>query len=306
MKISRPLAMLALTGSIMCFAGNYLLGGLAASSMPLMSLLYIKWGASVIPLLIFANYFERPDWRAVLKSWKKIAVLGALGIAGYSFGLYEALRTTSSPVNASLINAFNPALIVVASTIFLKEKLTLNKGLGLAIAFFGVVWVLTSGNPTAIGQQKFAVGDLWMFVVVGFWTAYMVLYRVGTPLPPVTNAALQMLFFTVVMTPFMLHQGITLPTEKPALWSLLYITIFASAVAYSLWAIGSKVIEPGQAGQFLNLMVPFTAVGSVFMGKSVSTAEIVGGALILFGVYLTSRQTSRSDTEKDTLAAEAN
>lgn len=306
MVISKPWAILALVGSIMCFAGNYLVGGIAASSMPLMSLMYIKWGAAAIPLLIFAHYFERPDWRLVLKSWPKILILGSLGIAGYSFGLYQALRTTSSPINAALINAFNPALIIVASAIFLREKLSGMKALGVVIAFLGVFWVLTGGQPELILQQKLAVGDLWMFAVVACWTCYMVLYRLGTPLPPVTNAALQMLFFTLVMTPIMFYEGVSLPTEKAATWSLIYIAIFPSAIAYSLWAIGSKTIEPGQAGQFLNLMVPFTAIGSLMMGKSVSLPEIVGGALILVGVYMTSKEAPSLAPEETTLVTKAN
>lgn len=306
MVISKPLAASALILSIMCFAGNYLVGGIAASSMPLMSLMYIKWGASAIPLLIFAHYFERPAWRSVLKSWPKILLLGSLGIAAYSFGLYQALRTTSSPINAALINAFNPAMIAVASAIFLREKLSVIKVLGVLIGFLGVVWVLTGGQPALILQQRLAIGDLWMLAVVASWTCYMVLYRVGPSLPPVTNAALQMLFFTLAMTPFMLYEGISVPTSSAGTWSLVYIAIFPSAVAYSLWAIGSKTIEPGQAGQFLNLMVPFTAIGSLMMGKTVSAPEIVGGALILIGVYLASKQASSLAPEETTLVAKTN
>jgi drug/metabolite transporter (DMT)-like permease len=80
-----------------------------------------------------------------LKAGSKILLLSALGIAGYSFMFYEALGSTT-PINASLINAFNPALIIIASVFFLKEKLTTKKVAGIAIAFCGVLWVLTGGT----------------------------------------------------------------------------------------------------------------------------------------------------------------
>ena len=282
-------AIVALVGAVLCWAGHYMVGGTAVAAMPIMSLMYVKWGASVIPLLVFAHFWERPDWKKLLKRSPKILILSCLGIAGYSFMLYKALSTTTA-MNASLINAFNPALIVIGSAIFLKEKLTLPKVGGIVIAFLGVLWVMTSGHPAAVLDTHFNTGDLYMLAVVTCWAAYMVIYRMGDPLPPVATAALQMLFFTVLMTPYTLIHGITWPSTTLGAWSLAFIAIFPSGLAYSFWAIGAKVLEPSQSGQFLNLMAPFTAILSLLAGKSITNAEIIGGALILLGVYLTSRE----------------
>ncbi|EKZ2232735.1 hypothetical protein REI87_005336 [Klebsiella pneumoniae] len=61
MNGKRLLACAALVGSILCFSGNFMLGGVAAASIPLMSLMYIKWGTAVIPMLILAHFIEKPD-----------------------------------------------------------------------------------------------------------------------------------------------------------------------------------------------------------------------------------------------------
>ena len=59
---------------------------------------------------------EKPDWREAIRHLPLLALLGVLGITGFSLLLYFALQFTS-PLNASLINAVNPALIVVLAAV---------------------------------------------------------------------------------------------------------------------------------------------------------------------------------------------
>ena len=65
-----------------------------------------------MPLLLLAHFVEKPDWRAVLRRWPVLLLLSVLGMSGYTLLLYGALGHTSA-MNASLITAANPALIVV-------------------------------------------------------------------------------------------------------------------------------------------------------------------------------------------------
>lgn len=282
----------AVTAMVLCnvfYSGNFFLGGIASKAMPIASLLYVKWGAGVIPLLIASQLIERPDWRIVFGQWKKLALLSLLSIGGYGFMFYYALRTTT-PVNASLINAFNPALIALASTIFLGERLGVQKWLGIAVAFAGVCWVVSRGDLNTFLSLQVAQGDLLMVGVILAWTAFTILLYRGVQLPPLAQAAAQMLIFTVVMTPYIIVTGLTLPTTAAGIWSLAYIIIFPAAVAKTFWLFGSKYVEPSTAGQFLNLIVPFTVIITMLTGGTITSYAIFGGFLILFGVYITSRK----------------
>lgn len=297
------LAYAALVGAQLCWSGNFMVGGFAASSMPLASLMFIKWGAAAIPMLLIAHFVERPNWGQVLRHWKTIAVLAALGIAGYSFMFYHALSTTTA-VNASLINAFNPALIVVAAALVLGERLTWMKISGIAVAFAGVLWVLTGGKLDVLLHQGFNIGDVWMLAVIACWTAYTITAKKSAELPALTSCALQMTFFTIAMIPFVAIYGVTLPESSAAGWSLAYIAIFPSAVAFWLWNYGAKVVEPGVAGQALNLAVPFIAIMTLLSGGSITSVDIVGGILILAGVSITLRS-PRQSTFRSIATAEA-
>ncbi|HCD2819132.1 TPA: DMT family transporter [Enterobacter hormaechei] len=288
MRMKSILPYLALVGANLFFSGNYMLGGLAMSALPLMSLMFIKWFTASVPMLLIAHYVERPEWGQVLKSWRKILLLGSLGIAGYGFMFYQALSQTT-PLNASLINAFNPALIALASALILRERLSRKAFGGIVLAFCGVTWVLTNGHPGVIFAHEMNQGDLWMLGVIACWAAYTIIARKGSDVPPLTSVALQMTFFTLCMTPYAAIHGITLPHTADVAWSMAYIAVFPSAVAFALWNYAARNVSPGVAGQSLNLTVPFIAIMTLLSGGSISAVDVMGGALILTGVYLTLR-----------------
>jgi len=103
---------LALVGATLFWAGNYVLGAVAVRELSPVSLTALRWTLAAVPLLVIAQVVERPDWRAVLRTWRRQVVLALLGMVGYALLLYSALQHTSS-VNAALVTALNPALIAL-------------------------------------------------------------------------------------------------------------------------------------------------------------------------------------------------
>ncbi|SED97112.1 DMT family transporter [Rhodococcus koreensis] len=295
MTRNRVLAVTALTFAVLFWSGNFMLGGAAVASMSVTSLMFIKWAAALIPLLVLTHFIERPNWREVLRHWKILLVLSLLGIVGYGFMFYEGLRTTSG-FNASLITALNPAMIVVAATFFLRDRLTARGVIGILIALVGALWALSDGQIGLLFSHGFGVGDLWMFGVISVWTAYTLIIRTGPQIPPLTSTSLQVTIAVIIMAPLMIIEGPSLPSTSAGAWSLAYIAIFPSVGAYILYNYGSKEIEPGQAGMFLNLTVVFTAIFTVLAGQPLSWAQIGGAVLILGGVGLTTQLRKKSPT----------
>ena len=78
-----------------------------------------------------------------------------------------------------------------------------------------------------------------------------------------------------------------LPETPAEAWSLAYIVVFPSLGAYLLWNLALKTTPPGTAGNYLNLIVVFTAVITVALGTPLTLVQIVGGLLVIAGVLLT-------------------
>ncbi|KIC66301.1 DMT family transporter [Pseudarthrobacter phenanthrenivorans] len=280
-------ALLSLLGATLFWAGNYVVGAAAVQSIDPLSLVVLRWALALGPLLVIAHLVERPRWRSVLAAWPWLLALSLCGLLGYNLLLYFALEHTG-PFNASLINAFNPALISLAAAVFLRERLAPLSVAGIVAALAGVLVVISGGDVGRLLTAGFGTGELLMTGAIVAWTAYTVTGRLAPKVPPVTATAVQAAVAVAVLAPVRLATGgLALPATSSGLASLLFIAIFPSVLSYLLWNRALAVLPAGGAGVFLNLITVFTAVLTVVAGQVPTTAQLVGGAIVIGGVVAT-------------------
>lgn len=255
------------------------------ASMSPLELTFWRWALAAAPLLLLARFIEKPDWRAVLRRWPALLVLSALGMSGYTLLLYSALGSTSA-MNASLITAANPALIVVMAIVLLAEKTTRLGWFGICLGLLGVLLVLSRGELERILSLSINTGELLMVGAVIVWGFYTIIAR-RLDVPAITSTAVQVLMATVTLAPFALALDIKFPDTPAEGWSLAYIAVFPSLGAYLLWNLALKSTPPGTAGNYLNLMVVFTAVITVALGTPLTLVQVLGGLMVVAGVLLT-------------------
>ncbi|GIG30502.1 DMT family transporter [Cellulomonas marina] len=254
--------------------------------------MWLRWLLALPLLVLVAQVLERPDWRAVARAWPWVLALGATGLAGYTLLLYAALRLTT-PLDAAIVNAVNPALIVLAAVALLGERVTARGVLGVAVAFVGVVVVLTDGRPAAALTGGVNGGDLLMLGAISTWTAYTVIGRRGPRLPPVASTAAQALVVVVGLAPVVAVAGLRLPGDAAGMWALVFIVLLPSVGSYVLWNTALRTVPPSRAGVYLNLITVFTAAATALLGHPLSAAQLVGGAVVLAGIALTTTATPR-------------
>lgn len=269
------------------WSGNYIVGHAAVASMTALDLTFWRWTLAAVPLLLLAHFVEKPDWRAVLRRWPALLLLSALGMSGYTLLLYGALGHTSA-VNAALITAANPALIVVMAIVLLGERTTRLGWLGIGLGLLGVLLVLTRGEPQRALSFSLNLGEVMMIGAVIIWALYTIIAR-RLGVPAITSTAVQVAMATVTLAPFALALDVRFPETPSEAWSLAYIVVFPSLGAYLFWNIALKTTPPGTAGNYLNLMVVFTAVISVALGTQLTLIQVMGGLLVIAGVLLTGR-----------------
>jgi drug/metabolite transporter (DMT)-like permease len=267
------------------WAGNYVVGQAAVASMTPMDLTFWRWALAAVPLLLLAHFVEKPDWGAVLRRWRVLLLLSVLGMSGYTLLLYGALGHTSA-MNASLITAANPALIVVMAIVLLGEKTTRLGWTGICLGLLGVLLVLTRGELERVFSLSINTGELLMLGAIVVWGFYTILAR-RLGVPAIAATAVQVVMAVVMLAPFALAMDVRFPETAAEGWSLAYIALFPSLGAYLLWNLALKSTSPGTAGNYLNLIVVFTAIITVAMGTPLTAVQIVGGLMVIAGVLLT-------------------
>jgi drug/metabolite transporter (DMT)-like permease len=250
-----------------------------------LDLTFWRWTLAAVPLLLLAHFVERPDWHAVLRRWPVLLLLSALGMSGYTLLLYSALSHTSA-MNASLLTAANPALIVVMAVALLGEKTTRLGWLGIGLGLLGVLLVLTRGELQRVLSFSINTGELQMLGAIVVWGFYTIIAR-RLDVPPIAATAVQVAIAVVTLAPFALALNVGFPETAAERWSLAYIAVFPSLGAFLFWNLALKTTPPGTAGNYLNLMVVFTAVITVALGTPLTAVQIVGGLMVIGGVLLT-------------------
>lgn len=268
------------------WAGNYVVGEQVVETVGPLSLTWWRWVLSAVPLLVVAQVLERPDWRAVARHWRGVLLLGLLGVVAYPLFLYSALEHTTAS-SAAIINATNPAVLVVAAVLIGQATATWRSWAGMALGLAGVLLVLTGGDVGRLLALRFNTGDLIMLLAVLAWTAYTLLGRqVGVP--PLTSTAAQVVLSVLVLTPFTLAAGLDVPTDPPGWTAVVYIVLGPSIGSYVCWNLAVSRVSPTVAGVSMNLVTVFTLVIAALLGQPPTPVQVVGGALVIGGVLLTS------------------
>lgn len=287
MYIRAVKAPLYLVLATLFWSGNFIVGKAAVASMTPMDLTFWRWTLAAVPLLLLAHFVEKPDWRGVLRRWPVLLLLSVLGMSGYTLLLYGALGHTSA-VNAALITAANPALIVALAILLLGERTTRLGWLGICLGLLGVLLVLTRGELQRVFSLSINTGELMMIGAIVVWGLYTIIAR-RLAVPAIAATAVQVAIAAVTLAPFAAAMNVRLPETETEAWSLAYIVVFPSLGAYLFWNIALKTTPPGTAGNYLNLIVVFTALITVVLGTPLTLVQIVGGLLVIVGVLLTGR-----------------
>lgn len=286
MKRSRVYLILVLAN--LFWAGNFIVGHFVVTEISALQLTTFRWALGLVLLIPLAIVIERPDWRAALREWPRHLLLALLGPLAFNLLNYEALRFTTA-INVALIGALSPALIAVLAALIARDRLRASAIGGIALSLFGVLLILTRGDPGTLFGAGVNVGELLMLAAVVCWGFYTVLgRRNGTP--PITATAIQAALTVLMLSPFLAASGVTWSMSAEATWGLVFIVVFPTVAAFVLWNTAVKDVGAARSGVFLNLLPVFTAAIGLALGGSIGLIQILGGALVITGVWLTNRQ----------------
>lgn len=275
------------------WSGNFIVGRALKGSIAPVPLNFWRWTLALL-LLLPPNVSGLRQHRAIIGShWKLIAALGLTGIAAFHTFVYQALTQTSA-INALIILSTSPMVIVLMSWVFFREGFRPSQGLGLLVSFLGALTLICRGDLSTLTRFAFNRGDVWMIAAVPIWSAYSILLKKRPPeLPPLlllTSSVIAGVCFMVPPFLFSLRAGPMLPITPGNVMAILYISIFASIIAFFCWNRGVASIGPIKAGMYLHFMPLFGALLSIgFLHEGIALYHLAGAVFVGIGVVLTNR-----------------
>ena len=223
-----------------------------------------------------------------------IVLLGLTGVFAYNVLFFKGLRLIEAS-RAALIVATCPAFIAIASSLLLKEKLSLTKAVGIPLSVFGAVVVISRGHLSQLITGGVGWGELCILGCVLSWAAYSLIGKVvmGRLSPLVSVAYSSLIGAAALFVPAALRDSLA-SNLYHATWldwtSIVYLAICGTVIGFVWFYEGVKAVGPTRAGLFINF-VPISAVilGFLILHEQITWSLAVGAALVLSGVCLTNR-----------------
>jgi drug/metabolite transporter (DMT)-like permease len=226
--------------------------------------------------------------------WAYFALLGFLGITFHQWLQSNGLQTSEAGTTAWIV-ATTPVFMALLGRAVLKETLTTSKTLGIFLAFAGVLLVVSKGNFASISVGRFgAPGDKLILVSAVNWAVFSVLSRRGLKSHPAGLMMFYVMTLGWLLTTLLFFAGANI-TEVSRLtvngWlGVAFLGVFCSGLAYIAWYDALQALSAAQTGVFLYIE-PLVAVVVAFfvLGEPVTLVSLIGGGIILLGVWLVNR-----------------
>jgi drug/metabolite transporter (DMT)-like permease len=296
--------------AVIVWGASFVATKLALADIFPITIVWLRFLMGVIILgvaVTMRKQFALPDKR----EWAYFSLLGFLGITLHQWLQSNALRTSAAGTTAWIVST-TPVFMALLGWILLKEGLGWLKTIGIFLAFAGVLVVISKGDLSSVSIGKFgAPGDKLILVSAINWAVFSALSRRGLKSYP---ASLMMFYVMVIgwlFSTLLFFMGpifASLPNDLVRLylsgpgWSdiahltssgwmgVTFLGIFCSGLAYIAWYDALKVLTTAQTGVFLYIEPIVTVVVAFFiLGEAITPALLIGGAIILFGVWLVNR-----------------
>ena len=212
------------------------------------------------------------------ETWMLLLSGAAMGL-NWVF-LFQAYRYTSVAV-ATLSYYFAPVIVMVASPLLFRERVTRGQVLCFVGSTAGLVLVV---NPGGLGEGSHLLGVAFGLAAAVLYAKVILLNKRIRSVTGLDRTLLQFLAAAAVLLPYVCFTGgfHLAAMDAPGWASLLAVGLIHSGAAYVLYFSALRTL-PGQETAILSYIDPLVAVilSVTLLGEPVAPSQLVGGAMIL-------------------------
>lgn len=219
-----------------------------------------------------------------VRDFLSMSILGFIGFFLYNFFYLLGIDILPSQ-QAMIINYLWPAMIIVFSCVFLKEKVTAPKFIAVALSFAGIAIVAINGNFEALlgSDLKGVICCLCAAVCYGFYASMNKKQTYNKEIAIMVSFAVS----GVVASVIALTSGGIPQMSTGTLLGLMYDAVFVNAIGYTSWMIA---LEYGNTAVISNLayLTPFISLvfAKIILNEEISLYSMAGLLLIIVGIVV--------------------
>ena len=245
-------------------------------------------GAGLLFWLI--SYFL-PKEKVDKKDFGKILMASLLGFFLTQVTFLMAIPDIT-PMDCSIVSSLSPIYTMFIAAYALKEPITLRKAGGVAISFFGIIYlIMNSVTGTGGTIETSWVGILLMIANSLSFSLYLGLFKpVITKYSVITFMKWIFLFATLFSFPWTVSELRTFDYSlltSTYLSELAFLIICSTFITYFLIPLGQKRIRPTLVSMYSYVQPIIAIVISICVGMdTLSWQKLLAAAMVFGGVVL--------------------
>ena len=242
--------------------------------------------AGLVLFLLFHMLFIREKMEP--KDIAYAALCSVFGVTINMLAFFEGLKHTS-PIHGSLFMVLCPILILLISSILIKEKITNKKVVGILIGLLGAVILIIHSGTT--NTRYSAKEDALIMLNASSFALYLVLVRkLMKKYHPITVIKWVFVFGTILVIPFGGQQLLETNWESfpISIWMAIgYVLFFTTFLTYLLNGYALTKVMPTTVGFYIYFQPLIASSFAIAVGKDhLDALKIISAICLFYGVYL--------------------
>ena len=222
--------------------------------------------------------------KLTFKEWSIISGLGLLNPVLYYIVLFKAYDLLPAQI-AQPINYFWPILLTIMLAVYLKQRIPLNKYVGMVISFIGVICISVGGKQNV--EMNIPISGLVLALSSAFiWALY---WLVSNKIK-LSNDNIILLFGTFLFgSLYMLIGSIFIDVNITSLNGLLsgiYIGLFEMGIPFIFFGMAIRYTNNHALIDQLCYLSPFMSlfIISIVLGEHILPSTYIGLCFIIAGI----------------------
>ncbi|NNJ80867.1 MAG: DMT family transporter [Flavobacteriaceae bacterium] len=290
----RVLALIAATAASAIYGINHTIAkGLMPDIIGSYGFILLRVGGAAICFWIISFFYQNE--KIDRKDWIRIIACAFFGMVLNMNMFFKGLEL-STPINSSVVITLAPVLLLVLSAIFLKDRITWIKSLGIGLGLAGALTLILFGLKTQPNAPNIPLGNVLFIINATSYSFYLIFVKpLVARYSSITLMKLFFLFAFVMNLPIGIEQFSEVAWSShdfDIIWKLAFVVIGTTVLTYLFNIYALKQLSPSTIGAFIYLQPVIAGIFAILTGADTLTPlRALAAALIFTGVFLSTRKT---------------
>ncbi len=248
-------------------------------------------GAAILFWILSIFY---PSEKVDRRDWLRIIACAFFGMMLNMTMFFKGL-SLSTPINSSVVITLSPVLLLVLTAVFLKERITWIKSIGIAIGLVGALVLILFGVKSQPNAPNIPLGNTLFIINATSYSIYLIIVK---PLVAKYSSLTLMKFFflfAVFMNiPIGLTEFMDVAWESlsfDSIWKMAFVVVGTTFLTYLFNIYALKQLSPSTIGAFIYLQPVLAGAFAVLVGAdTITPLRLLAAGLIFLGVFLSTRK----------------